>query len=56
VLASVIETLQAQDEPKTVLDIFERLASDAAGKFNQELAIDGDDLRHIRDRVLAQAR
>jgi len=45
-----------KDEPKTVLDILEELASDAAHEFNQEFAIDGDQLRHIRDRTLSQSR
>lgn len=48
--------LQTQDEPKTVLDILEELASDAAREFNQEFTIDSDDLRHIRDRIPSQSR
>ncbi len=45
--------LQTQDKPKTVLDILEELASDAARMFNQEFTIDSDDLRHIRNRILS---
>jgi hypothetical protein len=37
--------LQAKNEEKTVLDIFEGLASHAPGGFHQKVTIDGDDLR-----------
>ena len=36
--------LQTKDEPKTVLDVFEELASYAAGGFHQTIAVDRDDL------------
>lgn len=47
--------LQAKNESKTILDIFEELASYAAGEFHQEITVDGDDLRHIGHRVFRQA-
>lgn len=53
-LASLIE-LQAKHESKTVLDVFEELASYAAGEFRQKITVDGDDLRQISHRVFRQA-
>jgi hypothetical protein len=52
--ASLIQ-LQAKDEPKTVLDVFEELASYPTGEFHQEIPIDSDDLGHVRNRVFRQA-
>ena len=47
--------LQAQDEPKTVLDILKGLSAHSTCEFKQKLANDGDDQRHIRHRVFSQA-
>ena len=47
--------LQAEHESETVLDIVEELASYPAGEFHQEVAVDRDDLGHVRHRVFRQA-
>jgi mRNA interferase RelE/StbE len=44
--------LQAENTTKTTLHISESLSAKAAGGLEQGLAIDGDDLRDVRHRVL----
>jgi hypothetical protein len=48
--------LQAENEAKTVLDVFEELPSHPAGGFPQKVSVDSDHLGHIRYRVLRKAR
>ena len=43
-LPQQVRQLQAKNESKAVLDVFEELASNAAGALHQEIAVDGDDL------------
>jgi len=48
--------LETENTPKTAVHVSERLPANAAGELQQEIAVDGDDLRDIRHRVLRQAR
>jgi hypothetical protein len=41
--------LQGQDEAQTGVDVPQQRAADAAGAFSEEISIDRDDLRNIRD-------
>jgi hypothetical protein len=53
-IASLIE-LQAKNESKAVPHVFEELTSNPASKFHQEIAVDRDDLRHVRNGVFREA-
>lgn len=47
--------LQAKNKPKAVLNILQELTSHSTREFDQKVTIDGNDLGHIRHRVLGQA-
>ena len=42
-----VEDLQPEDQAQPVLDIFQELTANPSGSFDQEVAIDGDDLRDV---------
>jgi hypothetical protein len=46
--------LQTENEPKAVLHILQRLPSHAPGELEEEVAVDGNDLRDIRHGVFPQ--
>jgi hypothetical protein len=55
-LASHLQSLTAQHEPKAILDALHQLATELARRFAEEVAINGHDLRHVDDRVPGKAR
>jgi hypothetical protein len=54
-LATAQTRLQGENTTKPTLHISEGLPANAAGELQQEVAVDGDDLRDIRHRILRQA-
>ena len=48
--------LEIKDEAKPVFNVLQQLASKPANRLSEEVAIDGNDLRNVGDRVLREAR